>query len=154
MKQFVVSDDASAEKPPIEFQLAGRYIAGTTGPGGATTWSLDLAATPTPPLAALDQLRDAILTDPTTRRQVYNPSSVIGFLRAVMMPNSIVPFDNLVNDRTMSVEMAQLGEVLAWLSEQYVGGPNGTAPTGAPSSSTTGGADAGNGQTAGSPLQG
>lgn len=149
MQEFIVSTTDDAGAPPHEFALSGTYVQGQAGPNGATEWRVELHANPFPPMAALDQLRDAIITDPVTRRTAYNPSAVIGFFRATMMPEDVFKFDDLVNDRTRLVKMEQLGTVLAWLSEQYVGGP-----TGAPSSSQSGGAPIGVGQTVGSPSGG
>lgn len=147
-KRFQASDSASREKPPKPFVIDGVYARGHVPAGSDGTWELALTAMGAPPLAAVGVLNSAQIFDERTGRSVWNPAAVVGFLEAVLVEEDVPKFVQLVADRNRLVELDKLADVLTWLSEEYTGG----RPTGASSSSSTGGAQTGDGAAVVSPL--
>lgn len=146
-RTFVASTEQDREAPPKPFTLAGVYARGHVPDGSDGSWALDLMAMGAPPLGAIDTMRDAILVDERTGQQVYHPGAIMAFMRQVLEPDSAAMFHHLVEDRTRICKLETLAEIMLWLVEEYTG----RRPTGAPSSSTTGGAQTGGGAPAGGP---
>lgn len=149
-RTFVASDATDRESPPKPFDLVGVYARGHVPDGSDGSWVLNLSAMGTPPLGAIDTMRDAILTDERTGQQVYHPGAIMGFMRQVLEPDSAATFSHLVDDRTRICKLATLAEIMLWLVEEYTG----RSPTGAPSSSTSGGAQTGGGAPPAGPWPG
>lgn len=146
-RKFTASTTADRDKPNYPFELDGVYARGETPNGSDGTWHLEFEAMGSPPLGAVEVLNSAQIYDDRTGRTVWNPAAVVGFLAAVLTPDSATRFHALVNDRRKLVDLNELANVLTWLSEEYTGGP-----TGAPSSSSTGGAATGDGASGSSPA--
>lgn len=149
-RRFVASTDADREAPPKPFELGGVYARGFVPDGSDGTWVLELRAMGAPPLGAIDTMRDAVLTDERTGQQVYHPGAIMGFMRRVLEPDSAAQFSHLVDDRTRICKLEAIADIMLWLVEEYTG----RSPTGAPSSSSSGGAQTGAGAPVGGPWPG
>lgn len=147
-QRFSVSTSDTRGRQPIPITLEGVWAMGRVPAGSDGTWSLDLTAYGVVPLAAVDTLSDAIIEDEQTGQRGYNPAQVISFLSAALVPESRVEFQALVRDGDRLVDIADLAKVMLWLAEQYTG----ARPTPAPSSSSDGGAQSGDGAALVSPL--
>lgn len=129
-KTFSASTSKSREAPTEQFTLDGVYAKGRTGPptndepSGATTWSETFEATTEMGAAAAQWYASAyVMLD---GRQTINPPAVIEFIRLACIPESAVRFQALIDDPDRLVDVAPLGEVFIWLTEEILARP--TAP--------------------------
>lgn len=99
-------------------------------------WSETFRCLPNAPGTALDDLARSVGTD-TKGQAVYNQVSLLRFFRAVMHPDDVDRFDELVSDKDRCVTIEALGDVLFWLGEVYTDRPT------VPSSSSSPGASNG-----------
>lgn len=143
MQSFAVSTDDDRQKPPIEFAIDGVYEPGVTGPDGATTWHEEFAAPTHVPFKLMRWVQSLRLADGRV-----NLNALLSFMGDVLLPESAERFTAMVNDNTRIVHVAVLAKAMEWIVSHYTS----VDPTGAPSSSTSGGASIEAGSTDGSPL--
>lgn len=143
---FSASTAADRDLPPIPFTLTGVYAPGKTGPDGATEWSERYEACGVIPMAANASLTEAWVRDDATGRRQVNPGAVVSFLRDALPESEARRFMELVYDKNRLVKLETLAEVVEYLGGRYTG-----RPTGAPASSSGGGAPTAAGAQAGAP---
>lgn len=76
------------------------------------------------PAIALDRLASSIGTN-TRGETTYNAPSVVGFLRAVLIPPDRAKLDTLLDDDSRPVTLEHLAEIMGWVTEEL-----GTRPSG------------------------
>ena len=123
-KKFSASTTESREAPTEQFDLEGVYAKGRSAPDGSTTWSESFEVSTQMDARAAQWYASAFTM--MNGRQEINPPAVIEFIRLSCTPDSAVRFQALVDDPDRLVNVAPLGEVFIWLSEEVIARP--TAP--------------------------
>jgi hypothetical protein len=73
-------------------------------------------------------IQGKVLMDLVSRSQSEDPNEALGvinsFFSKVLVDESLERFDSLLEDKNRIVTMETLGEIIAWLVEEYSGRPN------------------------------
>lgn len=120
-KSFTASNNESREAPTEPFTLEGVYAQGRTGPRGEATWTETFTVSSRMDARAAQWYANAFAI--VDGKQVVNPPAVIEFLKLACIPEAALRFAALVDDPDRLVDVAVLGEVFVWLTEEVIARP-------------------------------
>jgi hypothetical protein len=108
--------DGSPAPEPVTFDLSGGP------PLSAEEWEETFTCLPVAPAGVLDDFVNIVSIDARGNR-VYDAPSLLNFLKGVLVDEDVDRLNALVHDKRRVVELATLGEVVMWLSQELLGRP-------------------------------
>lgn len=125
------------EAEPITFELTGsRVVPNDKWPGPSTKaaphkipktvttkWSETFTCLPLCPGGIMDDMTGTLVQDPTTGGRRYEPTTVIRFVRSVIIDEDLARFEAAIHDTRNVVSVTTLIDIALWLIGEYTGRP-------------------------------
>jgi hypothetical protein len=123
---------------PISFELAGSYQEPNPDwPSPSTKetphkipktkkveWTETFNCLPVAPGGLIDDMTGTLVQDPVTGGRRYEPTSVIRFVRSVVVDEDLRRFEELIHDTKRVVSVTTLIDVALYLIEEYSSRPS------------------------------
>lgn len=123
---------------PLTFELEGSYQQpNPKWPGPSTKsaphkipksssvkWSETFTCVPQAPGGMIDDMTGTLVRDPATGGRRYEPTTVIRFVREVVIDDDLDRFEALIHDTKRVVSVTTLIDIALWLIEEYSGRPS------------------------------
>lgn len=114
-RSFVPSEPGQ-KKEPLSFDIGGfRQSDGEA-------WKETFTCVPEAPSGVLDDLTSSTLIDDKGNR-IYNATSLLAFFEGVLIDDDVKRFRAITHDKDRIVPIEYLGDVMMWLSEEFMERP-------------------------------